>query len=55
MWDDDDKRSKSTAPVNAALTQMLNQIQKKLEEKERRLSPSLLLKRHNERMEKAEK
>lgn len=52
--DEEEKRSKSTAPVNAALTQVLDQIQLKFEQK-RKLSPSQLLIRHNERMERAQK
>lgn len=54
-FDEEEKRSKSTAPVNAALTQVLDQIHKKFESKQRKLSPAKLLIKHNERMERAEK
>jgi hypothetical protein len=53
-YDEEEKRSKSTAPMNAALTQVLDQIQRKFESK-RKLSPSQVLIRHNERMERSQK
>lgn len=54
--EEEQKRSKSTAPTNAALTQMLNdQLQFKFEHRKRKLSPGKLLIRHNERIERSEK
>ena len=47
-------RSKSTAPVNAPIAQVFEQIQVRMQQNKRRLSPGKLLIKHTQKMAKAE-